>query len=152
MEMAITDISSPTQAQYIERWEQALRMLEAMPPEKRAAEFDMALWGFKTACGTKACFAGHCSLDPWFIAQGFIGTFRPLTRSELEDGYYEKSIGILDFAIEPEEFFGSRGFHTVFLNSGAGYEEIAQGTRELIEWLKDNGDPNYVAEEEEEGY
>jgi len=34
-------------------------------------EFDMATWGDKITCSTRACLAGHASLDPWFKDRGF---------------------------------------------------------------------------------
>src|SRR5260370_6670727 len=62
-----------THEQYIERWEQALRVLESMTEHERRLHFDMTSWGKQTHCGTVACLAGHCSLDLWFRERGFSG-------------------------------------------------------------------------------
>lgn len=62
-----------TQAQKIARWENVLRVLQALTPHQRRKHWDMSNWGVKTDCGTVACAAGHCSLDPWFRRRGFKG-------------------------------------------------------------------------------
>ena len=59
----------------IERWENVLRVLEGLGPHERAEHWDMSLWGRKTECGTVACAAGHCGLDPWFRERGFTMNF-----------------------------------------------------------------------------
>lgn len=51
---------------HVESWEQALRVLQQMTPHERKNHFDMRSWGHRTDCGTVACLAGHCYLDPWF--------------------------------------------------------------------------------------
>lgn len=56
--------------QRIERFEEAVRVMTAMKPHARARHFDMGRWGERTKCGTVACAAGHCALDPWFRKQG----------------------------------------------------------------------------------
>lgn len=55
----------------IERWENVQRVLKALTPHERRHHFEMQSWGHKTDCGTVACVAGHCSLDPWFRRRGF---------------------------------------------------------------------------------
>ena len=52
----------------VEALKQAIRILETIPE----ANFNMHTFGEKTDCGTVACIAGHCMLDPWFISRGFI--------------------------------------------------------------------------------
>lgn len=62
-----------TKKEQIARWENVLRVLQALTPHQRRKHFDMAAWGYKTDCGTIACAAGHCSLDTWFRRRGFKG-------------------------------------------------------------------------------
>lgn len=59
----------------IARWENALRVLEALPPHERSKHWDMEHWGRQTDCGTVACAAGHCGMDPWFKKRGLELTF-----------------------------------------------------------------------------
>jgi hypothetical protein len=63
----------------IERWENAVRILKSLTPHQRKEHFDMSHWGAKTPCGTVACAAGHCGLDPWFRKRGFKMDFVPAT-------------------------------------------------------------------------
>lgn len=60
-----------TKEKLIERWEQVARVLEELPPHAKRRHFDMGTFGMETDCGTIACAAGHCSLDPWFRRRGF---------------------------------------------------------------------------------
>ena len=48
--------------------QQAIRVLRTVPDHL----FDMHVYATDTDCGTTACIAGHCALDPWFQAQGLI--------------------------------------------------------------------------------
>ena len=57
----------------IERFENAIRVLESIPPEKEEG-FDMSTFGrpdYDVVCGTVRCAAGHMGSDPWFIERGF---------------------------------------------------------------------------------
>jgi hypothetical protein len=123
------EISEPTQADYIERWEQALRVLESMTEHEREKHFDMDSWGVQTPCGTVACLAGHCSLDPWFRARGFASNFG--------------QNGTLWFMNQmPSDFFGEVGEAQVFLKMGASYDEVVGLTKDFIRYLKEGGAPN----------
>lgn len=46
---------------------EAIRILKTIPPSR----FDMGRFASFTTCGTIACIAGHCAMDPWFNTQGF---------------------------------------------------------------------------------
>ena len=59
-----------TNREKIERWENVLRVLRGLSRHERKKHFSMANWGVKTACGTVACAAGFCGLDPWFKRRG----------------------------------------------------------------------------------
>jgi hypothetical protein len=56
---------------YIERFEQLIRVLRGLSPHERRKHFNMRNWGIETECGTTACAAGFCGLDPWFRRRGF---------------------------------------------------------------------------------
>ena len=46
---------------------ETIRVLRTIPNDM----FDMGVYFRQTTCGTVACIAGHCAMDPWFEAQGF---------------------------------------------------------------------------------
>lgn len=121
-------------APFVERWEHALQVLLDMPPHQRETHLDMELWGVLTPCGTVACLGGHCSLNPWFRAQGFTSVFeRHPQRGEME----------LKFTgIDPEDFFGAGGFNTIFMATGLKYDQLVSAVRDQIAFLKAGGDPN----------
>jgi hypothetical protein len=134
----MTDISQPvalpTETNYVERWEQALRVLEAMTPHEREKHFNMGTWGEQTDCGTVACLAGHCALDPWFRGHGFSGEFKP--------GYT-----VLTFPqADPQEYFGERGYEYILTGPPYPWETIVHGVKEHIDYLKGGGDPNELDE------
>lgn len=66
------DIEFPevTNAMYIERFQQALRVMERLSATERD-NFDIGVIARRTETGISACIAGHCGLDPWFQGQGF---------------------------------------------------------------------------------
>lgn len=132
-----------TQAQYIERWENALRVLNNIPPEHVDDVFDMGTWGELTSCGTKACLGGHCALDPWFNAQGFVGEFIPQVTKPMKSK--------LEFTgIHPEPFFGERGYYTIFVGGVNSHDEVREATEELLTYLKADGDANRRDDDDDE--
>lgn len=130
-----------TQVNYIERWEQALRVLENMTEHERLHHFDMSFWAKRTACGTVACLAGHCSFDPWFRERGFIGEIGDTLDSDIEFK-----------GQQPAVFFGRRGYEAVFMAGGADYDDVVETVREQIEYLKEGGDPEYVKHANDEDW
>jgi hypothetical protein len=60
----------------------------------------MHTFGEQTDCGTIACAAGHCAMDPWFRKRGFIGEF--------PEGYGEMQFQKLSV----DEFFTSYDLET----------------------------------------
>lgn len=68
-------MNAKKKAKLIERWQNVLRVLENLSPHERRNHWDMATFGMQTDCGTVACAAGHCSLDPWFRRRGFAAEF-----------------------------------------------------------------------------
>jgi hypothetical protein len=106
----------------IERWQNVLRVLRALTPHERKRHFDMSWWGLKTDCGTVACAAGHCGMDPWFRRRGFKLRFG-------KDAKIGESPSVT-------EFFGFEGAHGIFLNStirpvGLVIKEIRQHIKNL---------------------
>lgn len=71
-----------TEVERIERWVNAERVLNDLPPHEREKHFDMRRWGYENDCGTVGCAAGLCSLDDWFRSQGWIGKYVPVSFSE----------------------------------------------------------------------
>lgn len=70
------------------RWDNAERVLKNLPKHERQKHFDMNNWGVMTECGTVACAAGHCGMDPWFIKQGFKlkpASFKNFVEDTLDD-------------------------------------------------------------------
>jgi hypothetical protein len=92
-----------TLKEQLKRWHHVLRVLEALTPHQRRRHWNMETWGEKTECGTVACAAGHCALDPWFRRQGFKSDFYP-------DGTL-KSIS------NATAFFGFEGTDRIFHNA-----------------------------------
>lgn len=130
--MSTSDYSSTDPINYVERWEQALRVLEAMTPHEREKHFNMGTWGEKTACGTIACLAGHCSFDPWFHARGFSGTFVP-------------DYPVLVFPkTDPEAFFGERGYEYILTGPTYPWKTVVENVKVHIAYLKNGGDPNEI--------
>lgn len=99
---------SCTPKQRIERWQNVLRVLRALTPHQRREHWNMAIIGEKTACGTVACAAGHCSLDTWFRRRGYTGTYRTGWQGHIH----------LD---TPDEwdFFGKEGADGIFFDTYA---------------------------------
>lgn len=114
----------------IERWENVLRVLRALTPHQRRKHWDMETFGVKTPCGTVACAAGHCGLDPWFRRRGF------KTTATRERGQAHFGSG-LDFREgQIEAFFGTRGARDIFFNGthrsvGQVIKEVKSHIRQL---------------------
>lgn len=126
--------ATPDWTPFVERWEHALQVLLDIPPQERESHLNMEMWGVQTPCGTVACLGGHCSLNPWFRAQGFTSEFK----KHPESGEME-----LQFTgIDPEDFFGSTGFNFIFMATGLKYDELVTEVREQIAYLKAGGNPN----------
>lgn len=113
------------QKKFIERWENALRVLRQMTPHERKRHFDMSSWGVVTDCGTVACLAGHCSLDPWFRRRGFSA---------------DTTFGFVQFSrAQPRDFFGGVGHSKVFMYTSGTYAQIVAATKAHIKYLKAGG-------------
>ena len=133
-----TKSTLPTETSpYVERWEQALRVLEGMTEHERTKHFNMGIWGAETDCGTVACLAGHCSLDPWFRDRGFRGKFSI-------DGYLKFTDAT------PEGFFGERGNAHIFTGPDETWEDVVESVKAHIDYLKVGGDPNYPQVEDDD--
>jgi hypothetical protein len=108
-------------ADQIERWQNAERVLTAMPEHERQHHWDMSVWGRITDCGTIHCAAGACGLDPWFRERGF--------KLDFNDGEPDIS--------SPEEFFGVQGTTRIFLNTACRpVETVIQEVHGYVDELR----------------
>lgn len=133
-----------TPAQQIERWENVERVLTDMPQHERDQHWNMSMWGDKTACGTVACAAGHCGMDPWFRAQGFKMLFYIWT--DAGNVIFEgapnvpKDVRISDWDSDityPPAFFGEEGCDLIFHESRPRpVEEVIKEVHAYVECLK----------------
>lgn len=98
----MADTKIPAQTELIERWVNVERVLAAMPEHERQHHWDMSTWGKKTTCGTVACAAGTCGLDPWFRERGFKLDF------DRSGGHKITDVG---------SFFGLEGSQRIFFDS-----------------------------------
>jgi hypothetical protein len=131
------DFKDITPQEQLVRWENCLRVLEEMTPHQRKKHFDMSNWGFVNECGTIACAAGSCGLDPWFIRRGFKLIPHVLTEEEKEEekkiqesptdvfrpnfGWAEEALGTFkgfekDHRDAVYGFFGHEGAQDIFFN------------------------------------
>lgn len=120
---------------YIERWEQALHVLQSFTAQQRKTALDMSIWGRRTACGTVACLGGHCSLHPWFRARGFTSEF---VQAAGHDTWELHLTGV-----EPAAFFGLYGHHHIFLKTTRNYGTLVRAVRNHIAYLKVGGNPHH---------
>jgi hypothetical protein len=126
-------VASKTESQdYIEPWEQALRLLENLTPHERREHLHMGIWGGPGPCGTVGCLAGLCSVNPWFEARGFTSDFRGIEDELVFTG------------VHPTNFFGERGYQMIFLETDRNYEELVDAVKAHIQYLKAGGDPNFI--------
>ena len=106
-----------TQAQKIIRWENVLRVLRGLSRHERKKHWNMADWGEKTDCGTVACAAGHCGLDPWFRRQGLKFNFTKYAFTNEYFGNWDVCTDTNDFTVD--HFFGDVGTYNIFYNGDA---------------------------------
>lgn len=122
---------TPTQAQLTERWQNVLRVLQALTPHQREKHWRMSTWGRTTDCGTVACAAGHCGLDRWFQSQGL--TLEPRPLDSWEDPTFS---GLVAYEILPK-FFGEEGCEEIFYNGiPRSVEEVIGEVRAYIKALQ----------------
>lgn len=134
----MSDETVTQQQRYIERWEHALAVLLGMTEHERTKHFDMDSWGYVNQCGTVACLAGHCSLNPWFREHGF--------SSQIKNRWLEFTES------QPMPFFGKGGYQDVFLATRERYAQVVELVRGHIEYLKGGGDPETPRYERSEDY
>ncbi len=80
-----------TTLMYIERLEQALRVMAGLSEQDRT-HFDITVIAIRSKRGLRACIAGHCGLDPWFQAQGlttFVDDSKSGSTGDLSVGFGE---------------------------------------------------------------
>lgn len=106
-------------AKQIERWEHAYSVLKKMSPHDRREHWDMGNWGVLTECGTVACAAGQCGLDPWFRKRGLKLQFvawSPETRKYEHSNKVSEDTSVKStFDSDVQSFFGY-GAENIFYN------------------------------------
>lgn len=124
-----------SRAQKIERWEQCLRVLENLPEHARLHHWNMGKWGIQTDCGTVACAAGHCALDPWFTNQGFALVWSNACMCrDCQETPHTKSA-----SLDPASFFGHDGSEKIFWDDSARpVETVIDEVKAYIAELKAN--------------
>lgn len=130
--------AAKSRAELIERWRQCERVLVNLSPHEREKHWDMGRWGLKTLCGTIACAAGHCAMDPWFQERGF--KFRDIGAMDFTIPYV-LDIGDENFesasASAVSTFFGSIGSRRVFFRPDhRSVEDVIEEVRRHTEFLK----------------
>ena len=113
--MKVKNFNQLTFDQKIERWENVVRVLQNLPAHEKRKHFDMANWGIINECGTVACAAGHCGLDPWFNKQGL----KLLPYDGITDGLDlvdETGLGEFAHGVDADDFFGYKGCQDIFYN------------------------------------
>lgn len=129
-------------AERIERWKNAARVLEELPEHERDKHWNMAWWGNQTACGTVACAAGHCALDPWFRERGLKMDFTQENGPGGTVQWYTEFDGD-----DVCSFFGGAGTGCIFFNGDKrSVEEVVREIKLYIRILKKDkehmeGDP-----------
>lgn len=98
-----------TPQEQIERWENVERVLKGLTPHQRRKHWNMNYFGMKTECGTIACAAGHCGMDPWFRRRGFRLNFHKGLSSEGAERWFEDIDDV-------DGFFGNEGGEGIFYN------------------------------------
>lgn len=123
-----------TLAQKIERWENVIRVLQSLTPHERKRHFEMAIFGEKTDCGTRACAAGFCSLDPWFRRRGFKFKFTRLGDMVVDSDDPDEEMG--DFTVN---FFGEDGSEAIFFNGNTekASRPVSQVIKEVKAYIKE---------------
>jgi hypothetical protein len=121
-------------AQRIERWENVLRVLQALTPHERRKHWNMANWGIKTECGTVACAAGHCGLDPWFRRRGF----KLLPEKVGKETLIPTGFGGFENDVSVDDFFGDQGSSDIFYNTQVRpVSQVIKEVKKHIQKLKD---------------
>lgn len=104
-----------TKKEKLERWTNVVRVMQKLTKHQRKHHFFMENWGEETDCGTKACAAGFCGMDPWFQAQGI----------ELQQ---DESKEVYGFRVDNVLLLGSSYSLKIMLSKFFGYE----GTRKIF--------------------
>lgn len=126
-------------AERVERFQQAIRVMSDMTAERIENEFNMSTWGEKTACGTVACAAGWCAMDPWFNERGLM-----MAEIERTDSYSGETW--VDFTFSKEgnasQFFGEAAVDAVFTRASfmVGAKNSVDTHSKVLQALKDHLD------------
>lgn len=126
--VAMIDWDDCSPEQQVERWRQVERVLVNLPTHERERHWDMSSFGYLTDCGTVACAAGHCGLDPWFRERGWRLDF-----VEHGCGYPACKVQRIGSVAR---FFGEEGSEEIFYNERRrGVDEVIAEVREYVSAL-----------------
>lgn len=141
---AFNDYVDCTPAERRERWEQCLRVLSTLPEHERTEHWNMSVWAQRTTCGTIACAAGHCGMDPWFIDQGFLVIpVEPDSKPCSPIG--DANVDGMPMCDAVKVFFGEAGCDEIFLESSyRSVDAVIQEVKDFIDTqntgkFEDNG-------------
>lgn len=115
----------------IERWENCLRVLQGLTPHERRKHWSMSTWGLKNDCGTVACAAGHCAMDPWFRKRGLKMDFHLVKQEEFYGGDFWTQT--FDDSLV-KKFFGASGTTAIFHNTDR--RSVGKVIKEVKSYLK----------------
>jgi hypothetical protein len=135
--MVVKDWVDLSMDEKIERWEHADLTLKNLSPHEKRKHFDLGDWGTKGPCGTVACVAGHCGMDPWFRRRGFKLDFEFVryTCGGQKEGFWQMKGDIADDAFR---FFGSEGYYRIFTGTDVRGEQRVSDSRKAIQrYLKE---------------
>ncbi len=120
-----TNFNELSKEEQILRWKNVLRVLNNLSPHEREKHWWMGNWGRKTDCGTVACAAGHCGLDPWFRERGF--------KMDFDDEGHQEQLDE-DVCVK---FFGYRGTWDIFMDTDTRtVEAVIAEVQQHIEFLE----------------
>lgn len=128
----------------IDRWEHVDLTLKNLTPHEKRQHFDLGDWGSKTECGTVACVAGHCGLNPYFRELGFKLDFKFRPWNRVEASWYDPDNKLPkdqrgdweidgDISEDAALFFGGRGYDQIFLGEGVGGNQRVSDCRKAIQ-------------------
>ena len=132
-----------TQRERITRWEHVVKVLKNLTPHERRRHWDMGTWGEKTDCGTVACAAGHCAMNPWFKRHGLKSEW-----AKYKNWHTREMETVLEIP-KLHQFFGDWGVEEIFYN--IEHRPVGQVIREVKAHIKALRNGEHVEGEHFEG-
>lgn len=121
------------------RWDHVILVLSKLTSHQRKEHFDMGEWGRKTECGTVACAAGFCGLNPWFRHRGFVLKFYPIQHHYDEKPFYRlRTPDGEDIGARCIEFFGEEGSEIFFTPLARSVNDVIKEVKGYIKMLQED--------------